>query len=47
LSRTIARLETARKRVVLFIDVPELDFRPEACVDARPVRLLGGRARMP
>ena len=47
LAATVSQLEHAGKRVVLFIDVPELDFRPEACVDVRPLRLLGSHARTP
>src|SRR6185295_3323289 len=47
LSRTIERLQQAGKEVVLFIDVPELDFRPETCVDARPFRIVGARVRTP
>ncbi len=37
-SATIGRLESAGKRVVFFIDVPELDFHPSSCVDVRPAR---------
>ena len=36
-SLTISRLEDAGKQVVIFIDVPELDFYPKSCVDARPL----------
>jgi peptidoglycan/LPS O-acetylase OafA/YrhL len=38
LERTIVALQQAGKRVVLFVDVPELDFMPERCLD-RPMRL--------
>jgi len=47
LSDAVSQLEAAGKRVVLFIDVPELDFRPEACVDVRPIRPSGSRVRTP
>jgi hypothetical protein len=47
LSGAVSQLEAAGKRVVLFIDVPELDFRPEACVEVRPIRPSGSRVRTP
>ena len=47
LSATLTQLERAGKRVVLFIDVPELDFRPEACIDIRPIRLSASPVRTP
>ena len=47
LSDTISRLEGSGKHVVLFIDVPELDFQPQSCIDNRPVHLPGAHVRTP
>ena len=44
---TMSTLERAGKRVVLFIDVPELDFIPEACPGGRPVRISTSNLQSP
>lgn len=36
LSRTVARLEAQGRRVVFFVDIPELGFDPVECYGARP-----------
>lgn len=42
--KTYQSLESKNKRMILFIDVPELDFLPEECVNLRPVQLGAKRA---
>jgi hypothetical protein len=37
--KTYETLESKNKRMILFIDIPELDFLPEECVSLRPVQL--------
>jgi peptidoglycan/LPS O-acetylase OafA/YrhL len=44
---TISALERAGKHVVLFIDIPELDFIPEGCLDGRPVRITRSHLQSP
>jgi lysophospholipase L1-like esterase len=39
MSRTITRLERAGKKVVIFMDIPELNFSPIRCI-TRPLPLL-------
>jgi hypothetical protein len=39
LERELELLEGANRRVVLFLDVPNLDFWPAECIDIRPFRL--------
>ena len=37
--RTLDRLTKANKNILFVIDVPELGFHPESCLDSRPVVL--------
>jgi peptidoglycan/LPS O-acetylase OafA/YrhL len=37
--KTYQALESKNKRMILFVDVPELDFLPEECVNLRPLQL--------
>jgi peptidoglycan/LPS O-acetylase OafA/YrhL len=37
--KTYRALEAKNKRMILFIDVPELDFLPQECVNLRPLQL--------
>jgi peptidoglycan/LPS O-acetylase OafA/YrhL len=46
MARAVDRLIAAGKRVVIMIDVPELGFRPQECVD-RPLRSAVGAIRAP
>jgi len=46
-SATIGRLALAGKRVVFFIDVPELDFHPASCLDVRPISITRRPRRNP
>lgn len=47
LRKTIARLTSAGKTVVLAIDIPELTFNPRTCLDTRPLRLNRAAGRDP
>ncbi len=47
LSDMVERLQAAGKQVIFWLDVPELDFRPEECVDERPVHLTPKHVRTP
>ncbi len=44
---TIERLLQKDKRVIFYLDGPELDFDPKSCVDMRPVRLTSNKAKSP
>ncbi len=44
---TIERLLQKNKRVIFYLDVPELGFDPQSCVDMRPVRLTSKKIRSP
>jgi peptidoglycan/LPS O-acetylase OafA/YrhL len=39
LRRTLDRLASKARRIFVALDVPELGFDPQSCVDSRPVRL--------
>lgn len=36
---TLHRLQSAGKKVIFMLDIPELGFNPKACINSRPVRL--------
>jgi peptidoglycan/LPS O-acetylase OafA/YrhL len=43
MSRTLAMLTKANKKVFFIVDVPELGFEPELCVDLRPYKLVDNK----
>jgi len=47
LEREVAQLEAPGRVIVLFVDVPALNFAPTSCVDARPLRLTSHPVRTP
>jgi hypothetical protein len=46
-ARTISFLQAQGKRVIFFIDVPEIGFDPVECVDIRPLRFSTKQLRQP
>lgn len=40
MSRTLTMLTQANKKILFIVDVPELGFAPEQCVDVRPYKLI-------
>jgi peptidoglycan/LPS O-acetylase OafA/YrhL len=44
---TFKRLLASGKQVIFVLDVPELGFRPQSCVDMRPVKLTEQAVRTP
>lgn len=47
MTNTIERLLQKNKRVIFYLDGPELDFDPKSCVDMRPVRLTSREVKSP
>ena len=47
LFETLERLTRAGKRVVFFVDIPELNFNPRECVSQRRLTLVPDRLRDP
>jgi peptidoglycan/LPS O-acetylase OafA/YrhL len=43
MSRTLAMLTKTNKKVFFIVDVPELGFEPEQCVDVRPYKLVDNK----
>ncbi len=44
---TLTRLVESGKKIIYFVDVPELDFEPSECVNIRPLYLLGHTVKDP
>jgi peptidoglycan/LPS O-acetylase OafA/YrhL len=44
---TLSRLVDSGKKVIFFVDIPELDFEPSECVQIRPLYLLGHTVKDP
>ena len=40
MSRTLTMLTKANKKIIYIVDIPELGFAPEQCVDIRPYKLV-------
>lgn len=47
LDNTLSRLVASGKKIVFFVDIPELDFEPSECVVLRPIYLLGHTVKEP
>jgi len=47
LTKTLARLVDSGKKIIFFVDVPELDFEPSECVNIRPLYLVGHTVKDP
>jgi peptidoglycan/LPS O-acetylase OafA/YrhL len=43
MSRTLTMLTKANKKIFFMVDVPELGFEPEQCVDVRPYKLVDNK----
>jgi hypothetical protein len=43
MSRTLGMLTHANKKVIFIVDVPEMGFAPELCVDVRPFKLIDNK----
>lgn len=43
MSRTLGILTNANKKVIFIVDVPEMGFAPELCVDVRPFKLFDNK----
>jgi peptidoglycan/LPS O-acetylase OafA/YrhL len=46
MSRTLAMLTKANKRIIFIVDAPELGFEPELCVDLRPFKLVDNKKNL-
>lgn len=47
LHKTLSRLVGSGKKIIFFVDIPELDFEPSECVEIRPMYLLGHTVKDP
>ena len=46
MARTLTMLSQANKKIFFIVDVPELGFEPEQCVDVRPYKLIDNKKKV-
>ncbi|MDD5760438.1 MAG: acyltransferase family protein [Desulfobulbaceae bacterium] len=47
LHETLSSLVDSGKKIIFFVDIPELDFEPSECLDIRPVYMVGHTVKDP